>query len=62
MSKVTITAQIDAEDKRRFEEFCKTIGLTSSELINVYIRKVVREQRIPFVIGIEPPAGEKPSC
>lgn len=59
MAQATISARIDAEDKRRFDEFCDTVGLTASALINVFVKKVVREQRIPFSIECDPFYSEK---
>ena len=59
MAQATISARIDAEDKRRFDEFCDTVGLTASALMNVFVKKVVREQRIPFSIECDPFYSEK---
>lgn len=51
MSQVTITARIDASDKAAFEEFCSDVGLTTSMAINLFIKAVLREKRIPFEIA-----------
>ena len=54
MAQATISARIDAEDKREFDEFCSAVGLTASALMNVFVKKVIREQRIPFTVESDP--------
>ena len=53
MANLTIT--LDDEDKKNISEFCECIGMTVSGLYNVFTKTVLREGRIPFVIGIEKP-------
>lgn len=50
MSQSIISARIDADDKAQFDQFCENVGLTTSALLNVFVKKVIREQRIPFTI------------
>lgn len=50
MSQSTISARIDSNDKLEFDKFCENVGLTTSALLNVFVKKVIREQRIPFTI------------
>ena len=45
-----MTFSLDAPTKKRFVDFCDNIGLSASSVITVYIKTVVREQRIPFII------------
>ena len=54
MAVATITARIDSVDKALFDQFCSSVGLTSSAAINLYVKKVVRECRIPFEIEADP--------
>ena len=54
MSLATISARIDAEDKRVFDNFCSSVGLTSSAALNIFVKKVIREHRIPFEIEGDP--------
>ena len=54
MALSTISARIDAEDKRIFDSFCSSVGLTSSAALNLFIKKVIRENRIPFEIEGDP--------
>lgn len=59
MTQSTISARIDANDKKLFDAFCNSVGLTTSALLNVFVKKVIREQRIPFVVDNDPFYNEK---
>lgn len=50
MSQSTITARIDAKDKSAFDLFCSNVGLNTSTAINLFVKAVLREKRIPFEI------------
>ena len=50
MAQATISARIDAEDKERFDRFCNNVGLSSSAAIYMFIKNVISEHRIPFVV------------
>lgn len=57
MSNMTIS--LDNSTKERFMRFCEDIGLSASSVITLYIKTVVRENRIPFIIrGAEIPNAE----
>ena len=45
-----MTISIDDATKSRFTRFCDDVGLSASSVINLYVKTVVRENRIPFVI------------
>ena len=53
MALATISARIDAEDKKIFDSFCDSVGLTSSAALNLFVKKVILERRIPFEISSE---------
>ena len=55
MALATMTSRVDAQDKARFDAFCNSVGLTSSAAINLYIKAVIREKRIPFEIRQDDP-------
>lgn len=50
MAQTTIYIRIDADLKKDFETFCDSIGMSMSTAVNIFIKKSVREQRIPFEI------------
>jgi DNA-damage-inducible protein J len=52
--RVTITnytLRIDETDKQKAESVFKTLGMTLSTGINVYLKAVGRQQRIPFALN-----------
>ena len=55
MALSTITARVDEYDKADFDSFCSSVGLTSSAAINIYVKTVLRERRIPFEIKQDDP-------
>ncbi|MCI5493199.1 MAG: type II toxin-antitoxin system RelB/DinJ family antitoxin [Lachnospiraceae bacterium] len=54
MAQSTISARIDSKDKSDFDNFCNTVGLNASTAINLFIKTVLRERRIPFEISCSP--------
>ena len=54
MSITTVIARVDADDKRNFNAFCSSVGLNTSVAINLFIKTVLRESRIPFDISAKP--------
>ena len=51
MSFSTIEAHVDEMDKARFNAFCSDVGLNPSSALNLFIKAVIRENRIPFSIS-----------
>lgn len=51
--KVTISVRIDKDVKEQFERICKSMGLNVSDAINIFVRKVVSEEAIPFEVKIK---------
>jgi len=52
MSQSTISARIDSKDKAAFDSFCNRVGLNTSSVINMFVKKVILENRIPFEISV----------
>lgn len=52
MAQSTISARIDSEDKMAFDLFCSRVGLNTSSVLNLFIKKVISEDRIPFEISV----------
>lgn len=50
MAQSTITARVDEKDKANFDAFCSNVGLNTSTAINLFVKAVLRENRIPFEI------------
>ena len=50
MVQATLTARVDAADKVNFDAFCSNVGINTSTAINMFVKAVLRENRIPFEI------------
>lgn len=53
-----INIRMDANLKKQFEAFCADTGMTMTTAINIFARKAVRENRIPFEISGDVPNAE----
>ena len=53
MAKVTTSISIDSDVKREATEVFKKLGLNLSSGIDMYLRKVAREKRIPFELALD---------
>lgn len=53
-----ISLRIDDDVKRDAEQVLNDIGLSMSTAINVFLRKVAREHRIPFELSADIPNAE----
>ena len=51
MALSTLSARVDTEDKAEFEEFCADTGMNVTTTINMFIKAVLRERRLPFEIS-----------
>ena len=58
MALVTLTTRIDPIDKERFEYFCAAIGMNCSTAVNVLIKHVLRETRMPELHFADIPNAE----
>ena len=54
MALATLTARVEENDKARFDMFCSNVGLNTSTAINLFVKAVLRENRIPFEITQTP--------
>ena len=54
MALATLTARVDEKDKSSFDSFCSNVGLNTSTAINLFVKAVLRENRIPFEIAQTP--------
>ena len=48
----TISVRIDKKNKQAFDKFCDDVGMTTSTAISIFIKTVLRENRIPFDISM----------
>lgn len=58
MAQTNINIRMDENLKKQFDAFCTDMGMTMTTAINIFVKKVVREYRIPFEISGEVPNKE----
>lgn len=49
-----INCRVDDDVKRNAERTLEDIGLSMSTAINIFLKKVAREKRIPFELSADP--------
>lgn len=54
MGQTTMSVRMDEDLKRCFDAFCAEVGMNASVAVNLFVKTVVREQRIPFEITTLP--------
>ena len=54
MAQATLSVTVDSRDKEYFEEFCNSTGLNPSTAVNMFIKAVIRKQRLPFKVKGDP--------
>ena len=50
METMIMNVRVDANDKKSFEQFCNNVGMNVSTAVNMFIKAVLREQKLPFEI------------
>ncbi len=54
MKYTNLSARVEVNDKRKFEKFCENTGMNVSVAVNLFIKKVLRENSLPFTIEYDP--------
>ena len=54
MAQTTLNVRIDEQLKNELEEFCNNVGMNISVAVNMFAKAVVREQRLPFEVAVDP--------
>ena len=54
MAQTMVNFRMDTEEKDTFEDICEQLGLTISTAFKIFVKKVIREQRIPFDLTLDP--------
>lgn len=58
MASTNYTLRIDEGDKRQAEQVFKSLGMNLSTGINIYIKAVGRQQKIPFELDLKDRAAD----
>jgi DNA-damage-inducible protein J len=53
MGQSTLSVRIDDDIKKSFDIFCSKVGLNPSVAVNMFVRAVLRENRIPFEVAAD---------
>ena len=51
METLNLSVRVDAKDKKSFEQFCDKVVMNVSTAINMFIKAVLREQKLPFEVN-----------
>ena len=54
MAQTNVNIRIDDATKRQFDMICGELGLTMSTAFNIFAKTVVRQNKIPFELSIDP--------
>ena len=54
MAQANLSVRIDEKDKKSFELFCNETGMNVAVAINMFIKSVLREHKLPFEIKTDP--------
>ena len=54
MAQTNLSVRIEEKDKKSFEMFCNQTGMNVSVAINMFIKTVLRENKLPFEIKADP--------
>lgn len=45
-----MNVRVNADDKKSFEQFCNSVEMNVSTAVNMFIKAVLREQKLPFEV------------
>ncbi|MBP3708927.1 MAG: type II toxin-antitoxin system RelB/DinJ family antitoxin [Treponema sp.] len=51
MAQTNMTFRLDDSDKMRFSAICEKIGLSATAAFNVFVKTVIKEEKIPFELS-----------
>ena len=51
---VNVNFKLDADVKKGMEQVCSEIGLSMSAALTIFVKKMVKERRIPFEVSADP--------
>lgn len=54
MGQTIVSVKTDEKIKKDFNSFCDELGLSMSTAINLFMKTVIREQKIPFELSLTP--------
>lgn len=61
MTTVSMNFKTDPDAKKEFDNVAKELGLSSSALLNVFVKRVAREKGVPFKLEVVTPTLDEES-
>ena len=59
MAKVNVNVKLENELKKEFEQICDNLGITMTAAFTMLAKQMVREQRIPFEVTMNPLSDQR---
>jgi len=50
MKQTSVTFRLNGETKAEFYRFCQDVGLTPSSVVNMFMRRCILDQKLPFEV------------
>ena len=60
MNQSILSVRLSSEDKKQFEEFCSQTGMNVSVCVNMFVKVVLRDQKLPFEVKSVVKKDKKP--
>jgi DNA-damage-inducible protein J len=57
MTQSVLSVRLDSDVKKRFDAFCEDVGMNASVAVNLFVRNVIGQGKIPFEIAQTEGAG-----
>jgi len=54
MAQTLVNFRIDENTKKEMEQVCDELGMNVTTALNIFIKKMIREKRIPFDVSVDP--------
>ena len=54
MAQTNVNIRMDDATKRQFDMICSELGLNMSTAFNIFAKTVVRQNKIPFELSVDP--------
>lgn len=54
MAQTLVNFRIDEKTKKEMEQVCDELGMNVTTALNIFIKKMIREKRIPFDVSVDP--------
>lgn len=54
MAQTNVNIRMDENLKKDFDKFCEDVGMSMTTAICIFVKKTVKEQKIPFEITADP--------